>query len=133
MAEENLELLQRANAAVNERDLGSFLALIHPDVEAVPRLVAVEGTYRGHTGIRRWWSSLFEAFPDYSVEVVEARHIGDLTVAELRWRGKGAGSGAPFDETIWQVARWRKGKLVWWRVFELRAEAFEAAGLREAR
>jgi hypothetical protein len=37
----------------------------------------------------------------------------------------------PFDETIWQLARWRSGRIIWWRVLESRAAAFEAAGLSE--
>jgi hypothetical protein len=33
------------------------------DVEAVSQLVAMEGDYHGHAGIRRWWESLLDAFP----------------------------------------------------------------------
>ena len=85
----------------------------------------------GHDGIRRWWKDLFDVFPDFSVEVVEVRDLGDLTLAALRARGHGAGSDTPTEETVWHVARWRHGKCVWWRTFDTRAEALEAAGLSE--
>jgi hypothetical protein len=35
------------------------------DVEAESRLVAMEGGYHGHDGIRHWWQQLFDAWPDY--------------------------------------------------------------------
>ena len=38
-------------------------------MEAIPRAVAMEGSYRGHDGIRRWWKDLFDVFPDFTVEV----------------------------------------------------------------
>jgi hypothetical protein len=30
---------------------------VDDDVEYVPRAVAMEGSYHGHDGIRRWWRS----------------------------------------------------------------------------
>src|SRR5262245_56356511 len=131
MSEENVAAFTRGIDALNGRDLDAFLELIDGDAEVAPRLVAIEGSYRGHEGIRRWWKSLFDAFPDYRVEAVDVRDEDDVTVADLRWRGHGAGSAAPFDETIWSVARWRDRKLMSWRVYENHADAREAAGLSE--
>jgi hypothetical protein len=101
------------------------------DVEAVSRLVAMEGGYHGHAGIRRWWENLLDVFPDYTIEVVEVRDLGDLLIAELRLRGHGAGSDTPFEETLWQVVQWRDQKVVWWQAFPTEAEALEAVGRRE--
>ena len=56
---------------MNRRDLDAYLALMDEDVEAVSRIVAVEGGMHGHDGIRRWWESWFDVFPDYKVEIVE--------------------------------------------------------------
>ncbi len=72
MSQENLDALRRANLAVNRRDLEAFLGLMDEAVEAMPRLVSIEGGYHGHEGVRRWWKSLFDAFPDYSVEIAAA-------------------------------------------------------------
>ena len=90
------------------------------DVEVVPRMSAIEGEsgYRGHDGVRRWWSSLLDVFPDYSAELVEVRDPGDLTFATFHARGHGAGSAAPTDDAAWIAIRWRRGKAVWWRTFD---------------
>ena len=57
--------------------------------------------------------------------------LGDLTFATFHARGHGAGSAAPTDNAAWIVIRWRRGKAVWWRTFNARAEALEAVGLSE--
>ena len=114
MSQENVELAYRAFDALNRRELDAFLALMDDDIEVVPRVSAIEGEsgYRGHDGVRRWWSSMLDVFPDYSMEVVEMRDLGDLTFATFHARGHGAGSAAPTDNAAWIVARWRRGKVV---------------------
>ena len=133
MSQENVELVCRVFDAFNQRDLDAYLALMDDDVEAVPRAGAMEGesSYRGHNGVRRWWNNLLDVFPDFSIEVVEMHDLGDLTFATIRLRGHGAGSAAPTDQVIWNMARWRRGKCIWWRIFDSRAEALEAVGLSE--
>jgi len=112
MSQEKVALAHQAYDAVDRRDLGAFLALMADDVEAVSFLVAMEGDYHGHAGIRRWWENLHDVFPDYTIEVVEERDLGDLTLATLRNRGHGAVSDTPFEGTLWMVGRWRRGKCV---------------------
>ena len=51
------------------------------DVEAFPILAGMEGGYRGHDGIRRWWTGLLGTFPDFSAEIVELHGHGDSTIA----------------------------------------------------
>ena len=64
MSQENVELVYRVLDAVNRRDLDDYLALLDDDVEYVPRGAAMEGSYHGHDGIRRWWESVFGVWPD---------------------------------------------------------------------
>jgi ketosteroid isomerase-like protein len=133
MSQENVELCYRVVDAFNRRDLGASLALMDHDVELVPRAVGVEGGshYRGHDGVQGWWKDLLDVFPDFTIEVVEVRDLGDMTLATSQIRAHGAGSDTPAEETVWQVARWRRGKLAWWRAFSIRDEALEAVGLSE--
>ena len=133
MSQENVELIWRGFDAFNRQDLDAYLALMDDDVEFVPRQGAMEGesSYRRHDGVRRWWNSLFDVFPDYTIEVVEVRDLGDLTFATIRLRGHGVGSAAPTDQATYIMVRWRRGKVVWWRTSDARAEVFEAAGLSE--
>jgi ketosteroid isomerase-like protein len=131
MSQENVELAHRSIDAFNRRDLDALLALMHDEVEGAPPLASIEGHYHGHAGIRRWWESLFSGLPDFTIEVVEVRDLGDLTVAVLRNRAQGAVSHAPVEQQLWLVAEWRDGKVIWWQSFRSEAEALEAAGLSE--
>lgn len=67
------------------------------DVEVFPRQAAMEGVYRGDAGIRRWWADLLDVFPDFAVEVIEVRDLGDMTLSALRFLGHGADT--PRSET----------------------------------
>ena len=131
MSQENVELYYEVVDALNRRDLDAVLALMDHDVKAVPRFAVIEGGFRGHEGMRRWWANLLDAFPDFTVEVVEVRELEDATVAALRTRGRGASSDAPIETAIWQAAGWRGGKCIWWRMFDSQDEALEAVGLSE--
>jgi ketosteroid isomerase-like protein len=125
------ELVRRAIQAINDRDLDALLAVMHKEVEAAPLLAAMEGRYHGHDGIRRWWASLLDTFPDFRIEVLQVREIGEATVAALDATGRGAGSDTPIDATNWQVSWFRDDKCIRWRVYSSKSEAFEAEGLSE--
>jgi ketosteroid isomerase-like protein len=131
MSQENVKLVYRAYDALNQRDLDAVLALMDDDVEIVPRTAAIEGSLHGHEGVRRWWKNMLDVWPDLTVEVVEVGDFGDLTLATLHLRGRGAGSDLPSDATVWQVNRWREGKCVWLANFDRRSEALKAAGPSE--
>jgi ketosteroid isomerase-like protein len=133
MSQQNVELIHRAFDALSRHQLDAFLALMDDEIELVPRMSAIEGEsgYRGHEGVRSWWTSLLDVFPDYSAELVEVHDPGDLTLGMFHARGHGAGSAAPTDDAAWITIRWRRGKAVWWRTFNLRSEALQAAGLSE--
>ena len=133
MPQENVELHRRANEVFNRRDLSAFLALMDSDVELTPYERAMEGLgpYRGHNGVRVWWETTLEAFPDLSGEYYEVRGWGDATVASGRLHGTGAASGARFDRPLCTAAKWREGKAVWWYAFGSEAEALKTLGLSE--
>jgi hypothetical protein len=131
MSEENLELLHRSVDAINRRDLEAFMALMDQDVRVLSRIAAVEGGLHGHEGIRQWWDNWLEAFPDYRLEVVDARRHGDVVIATFTAAGHAATSRFPFEENAWLASRWRSGRCVWWRACRSEVEALAAAGLSE--
>jgi ketosteroid isomerase-like protein len=89
MTEDNVDLVYRAFDAVNRRDIDGFLALMSPEIVFIPRLLSVEGgELRGHDGVREWWTSIFDAFPDFEATVLEARAIDGTTLSRMRYRGK---------------------------------------------
>jgi ketosteroid isomerase-like protein len=132
MSQENFELARRTFDAVSRQDLDAFLSLMDPEVVAVPRILAVEGgALHGHDGIRKWWDSIFGAFPDFDAEIIGVRGGCDSTIANVRVQGRGEGSATPFVDNVWVVFRIRDGKVVRWQAFRSEAEALEAAGLQE--
>src|SRR5215212_9648782 len=132
MSQENVELQRRYVDAFNRRDLDAFLALTDDDIQAIPRVGAMEGGYHGHGETRRMWTDLLGAYPDFSLEFYEVHDMGgNLTLGAARARGHGAGSDTPIEQVVWQVARWRRGRCFWVAHFDTRADALEAVGLSE--
>ena len=129
MSRENLDLVLLMYEAFNRRDLDRFLALMHDEVEIEPRLGALEGDYRGHEGVRRWWSDLLNALPDYAAEVEELDDLGDMTLGQIRGTAHGASSSTPVVETWWQLIRSSDGKCIWWRNSATEGGALETIGL----
>ena len=129
MSKQNVEQAYRLIDAMNRRDLGFFLEGMDEDVESVSRITAIEGGLHGHDGVRQWWENWFAAFPDYRIEVVEIRDLGDVLLTSIRAVGHGGESELPLQDNSVHVSRWRDAKCVWWTVCETEAEALEAAGL----
>ena len=77
------------------------------------------------------WKSLFRYSSDFRTEIEEVRDLGDVTVTRIRFHGRGGESDAPWEQTQWQVAHWRRGKMIRGGTFLSEAEALEAAGLEE--
>jgi SnoaL-like protein len=82
MSQESVALVYRGAEAFNRRDLDAFLALNDADVEFTSRFAELEGggPYRGHDGIRSWSENVCGIWSDVSVEIGEARDLGDVTV-----------------------------------------------------
>ena len=135
MSQEDVERAYRAFDAFNRRDLDAFLGLIHAEVEFTTRFIEMAGDpyYRGHEGIREWWEDLFRIFPDFSVETLGARDLGDIVISTVHARGHGVDSDAPFEQTLWGASEWRDGKVVWWQHSGARPRPSRPPGLRSRR
>ena len=100
-------------------------------VEILTALAGIEGSYRGHQGVRRWWQNFHDVFPDWHAEALTVRAIGQATVAHLRLTGHGGVSGVPVDQAMWHVVQWRSTKAVRISRHDGEPEALEAAGRSE--
>jgi ketosteroid isomerase-like protein len=133
MSQENVELTLLMIDAFNRRDVEAVIALTdeegvwHPAIEAL-----TEGgrTYRGHAGTRQYYRDLAEVAEESHAEFSEVHDLGDqvLALGHLSIR---FASGVEFVTEGGGLFTWRNGKCVETRTWLSRAEALEAAGLRE--
>jgi hydroxyacylglutathione hydrolase len=82
------EIAKRYFAALGARDLDAALAVWAPG--AVDRLVGQQDLI-APDGIREYFGSLFEAFPDFALEVLET--VPARRHAAVRWRATGTFAG----------------------------------------
>jgi ketosteroid isomerase-like protein len=133
MGQENLERSYAVYDAFNRRDFHAWLGLHGDDVMVTPLAAAVSSSYRGRDGMTRYWHDLLTHFPDFTTEVLEVRELGPLTLSAARFRGRGAGSDAPFEQVVWQLAEWRDERIAWWRSYASEGEALAAVAEVSAR
>jgi ketosteroid isomerase-like protein len=134
MSEENVEIVRAVFDAQRRRDWDAFPQLYDPEIEwdDVAGLWGDWGTRRGFDDVRKAFLTWFEAF-----EQVEFRlegnilQSGDDVIATQRISGRGRGSGLSVNQRITLIWTVRSGRVTRVRAFRERADALEAAGLRE--
>ena len=87
--------------------------------------------HRGIDALRRHYASWVEAYPDLTVEPLEAKGNGDHVFLWVRFGGHGAKSGIPMEMELAHVITMRNGKVARTVEYFDKAEALEAAGLEE--
>ncbi|MFL5820224.1 MAG: nuclear transport factor 2 family protein [Solirubrobacteraceae bacterium] len=136
MSRENVEVVRLAVEAWQRDDLETWLSLMDPDVEyhtAIERgLEGGASVYRGHDGIREFWTLRRTEVEDYLLESQELRDLPNgrvLHLTHIRWRG--AASGIELESPLGMVVTVRGGKIVRSVHYLSHEEALEAVGLRE--
>jgi ketosteroid isomerase-like protein len=132
MSQENVEVVRRDVAARAARDWSVLPEIWHPDVELV--LVEGSGTFRGVDEITRFFDSLSDSYAEYRVEADEMIDAGDrvVTVERVAGRGlKGSDAQTWIHTDLFRMIRFEDGKIRKVKEYPSRAEALEAAGLRE--
>ena len=99
MSQEKFETVQRYLAALNARDVDAYFACCTDDVVLVPATVAIEGEYRGRSGIERFFADLRDTAPDMKVEAERLEAVGQKVLAFERGKASGRASevGAEID------------------------------------
>jgi ketosteroid isomerase-like protein len=128
--EQNVEITRRAIAAINARDIDAYLACCTENVELLMPVVGSQ--YLGADGIRRFFTDIEDAGPDFRIEVQRVQAIGDSrALALLRVSSTGRASGAVTGAETANVYDLVDGKIRRARIFFDRDEALEAVGLAE--
>jgi ketosteroid isomerase-like protein len=131
MSQENLEVVRRAVAALNARDLDGYLALCTPDVELlIPEVIA--GVYEGPQGIRRFLTDVEDTAPDFHIDIQDLKAVGDDQVlAPIQTGSHGRASGIPMATTHTNVYDLVDGKIGRIRIFLDHHQALKAVGLED--
>jgi ketosteroid isomerase-like protein len=130
VSEENLEVVKSLWAGLERGDVRVDLCDDQIELKTVAE-IPVGDEYRGHDGVRKWASDVWEVFSDFHNEVEETIECGDgetlVTVVRTRGRMRHTGLEADLRWTVvWTV---RGGKAVRAHGYLRRDEALAAAGL----
>ena len=90
------------------------------------------GVYRGHAGVRRWLDDWNAAWAEWSFELEQLIDADDYVVVVVRMRTKGLGSGVELDRQDAVVYKCRNDKITRTDYYNNRAQALEAAGLKQS-
>jgi ketosteroid isomerase-like protein len=130
---ENVEIVRRAWEAWERRDWEPLYALYHPDIvwDASAIEGPLAGIYRGHDGVRQYFSEWLESFEAHEARAEKFIEAGDDVIVGLRLKGRGKASGVEVEMARYNLYRIRDGLAVRVELYETEAEALEAAGLSE--
>ena len=125
---ENVETVRRAIAAINARDIDAYLAFCTENVELLMPVVGAQ--YLRADGIRRFFTDIEDAGPDFRIEVQSVRAVGDSNaLALVRVSSTGRASGIATAAENANVYDFIDGKISRIRIFFDRDEAVKAVGL----
>ena len=129
MSQENVELVRRGIQSTD-----SFWALLDDHVVWDTHnysAVDLDAVYLGREAVIRASRHYWGTWDDYHLDAEELIDVGPSVVVVVLERGRGKGSGAPFERRWAQVMTLRRGRIIRWELFPDRAAALEAVGLRD--
>jgi ketosteroid isomerase-like protein len=132
MSQENVEVVRRAYEATNHGDYDAVEALFHPEIEFHTFGRSPEaGVYRGKEAVRKYNENLFQQFESIRFEIGELVDAGDRVVVMTTQHAVPKGGQQEMNVQVAEVWVIRGGLLAERRSYSTRAEALEAAGLKE--
>ena len=106
---------------------GMIAELCDPEIEFVETPERVDSrTYHGHEGVRQAWVRWLDQWEDYSFELEHLEERGDDVFCVAHEEGRGAGSGASADATLFTIVTFKDGKIRRYREFYDEAAARSA-------
>jgi ketosteroid isomerase-like protein len=126
VSEENVAIIKaifEADATTSKDEILQALpnlipALFHPDAEWAEAPDRVDAkTYRGHDGILESFEQRLDQSEDCKIEALRFEDHDDQVFVVGRESGRGHGSGASTDATVYSVVTFRDGKISQYREF----------------
>ena len=123
----SIETVRRAYEAFREFDAEGLIAVADPEIEFGTSAAAPGGTYRGHTGVRRYMKEVEGAFGDrWEAEIERIADAGDdrvVLIARIFGEGRAA---EPLELRVGHVWQLRDGKLLRGTVYLDPSDAVDA-------
>jgi ketosteroid isomerase-like protein len=89
------------------------------------------GVYHGRDEVRRFFRDWLAPWTDYTIDARECIDAGGSVVLVFRQAGTGKASGVRAERDFFGVWEFEGSKVVRFRLFASREQAFDAAGLSE--
>jgi ketosteroid isomerase-like protein len=134
MSQEAVESMRRSYEAMNRalasgEDLLPLMEGVDPEI--VVEMGVLEGTFHGREGFTRFLEGQVALFEDLRCDPKEFIDAGDRIVVPMCLSGKARSTGLVFEYHAIHVWTLRQGRAIGLRLYEDKAKALEAAGLRE--
>jgi ketosteroid isomerase-like protein len=132
VSQENVEIVRGMARAINDGDFDYLIRNSTEDFVLRPGRSAIEGSFVGHEGLRKWFADNAQNFEVFRLHADEVREVGDdqvLQVGTVHIRGRGG--GVEMDIPFAAITTFREGRASRWEDFRERHTAVEAVGLEE--
>jgi ketosteroid isomerase-like protein len=132
MSEENVKFVLDGYARFNGGDRVPETWFFTRDAEFhAAREDPDSAVHRGLPAVQAQYARWVAAYPDLTVEPLEAKDAGEKVFLWVRFSGHGEGSGAPVEMELAHVLTLRDGRVCRQEEFFDRAEGLRSAGLAE--
>jgi ketosteroid isomerase-like protein len=132
MSQRNVEIVRRHTEAWNQQDLRTWLALFSSgaEIDWSRSRGPLKGAYRGPGELEAFWNAFWSTFEDVRLEMHDVTEVGSEVVVPntAHVRGRDGIEVVARSAFVFKV---ENGQITRFRMFQERAEALEAAGLRE--
>ena len=115
-------------------DPSRFFDVLDEEIELDirPMTPGYQGIIHGKDAVIDFWRDYLDTWDEHTFERIEIREAGeDQVVVVADERGRGKGSGTPFERRTGSIFTLRARSLVKLKFFRNGEAALEAAGLRE--
>jgi ketosteroid isomerase-like protein len=132
VSEENVEAVRAVFERWSEGDFRASVELLDPHVVLVLGAEFPDaGTYVGAEAVAAYTRGLLEPWTHFAIDAEEIVGVGDSVLVAVRQSGVGSGSRVSTEFRYFMLWSFRGPKVIRIESFRERAEAAEAAGLRE--
>jgi uncharacterized protein len=134
VSQENVEVVRSAFEAFRAGDMERVFGMVDPAIEwDLSRATTwpERPLYRGYNDVLLFFAEWTGEWDDYEFDLEELLDAGDRVVAVVRDGGRSKTAGIRLERRHSEVWTLRDGKIVRIDLFDTKAEALEAVGLRE--